>query len=77
MAYRIARAALLAFVDRQISLVESTPPPAELELAVDGRARAPDEAQAVWLGAGLATQIGLALLDEPERFVVDSEEAAR
>ena len=28
-----------------------------------------DEVQALWLGAGLATHVGLAIFEEPERFV--------
>ncbi len=71
MAYRIERTALQAFVARQVLLIESTPLPSDvLGLLRDGDDLGADEAQAVWLGAGLATQIGLALLNEPERFVV-------
>jgi hypothetical protein len=28
-----------------------------------------EEARALWLGAGLATHVGLAIFEEPERFV--------
>ena len=28
-----------------------------------------DEVRALWLGAGLATHVGLAIFEEPERFI--------
>jgi hypothetical protein len=70
MPYRIARHALHAFLERQILLVESTPVPSDLRDVV-GAARdlGDEDIAAIWLGAGLATQVGLALLEEPERFV--------
>jgi hypothetical protein len=78
MAYRIERTALQAFVARQVLLIESTPlPPAVLGLLRDGDDLGADEAQAVWLGAGLATQVGLAILNEPERFVVPTRAGRR
>src|SRR5688500_4100870 len=71
MPYRIARAALQAFVERQILLIESTPmAPDLIELLQDEADLDADRVRAVWLGAGLATQAGLALLPEPERVVV-------
>ena len=71
MPYRIERVALQAFVERQVLLVESTPMPADLiGLLEDGDDLDRDQIHAVWLGAGLATQVGLALVNEPERFVV-------
>ncbi len=71
MPYRIERTALQAFVERQVVLIESTPMPSDLvALLHDEDDLAADEVHAVWLGAGLATQVGLALLNEPERFVV-------
>ena len=73
MRYRIDRAALDAFVARQVDLVESTPLPNEVaQLIADTRdacEMSSHELVAVWLGAGLATQIGLALLEAPERFI--------
>ena len=73
MTYRIDRSALTEFVRRQASLVETTPLPADLAgvLAPDADELGPDELHAVWLGAGLATQIGLALLEAPERFITN------
>jgi len=35
-----------------------------------------DELRAVWLGAGLATQVGLALLEQPDRFITESAPVA-
>jgi hypothetical protein len=71
MPYRIERASLRSFVERQIVLIESTPMPPDLvRLLRDEDDLDTDAARAVWLGAGLATQIGLVLLNEPERFVV-------
>ena len=34
-----------------------------------------EEVRALWLGAGLATHVGLAIFEEPERFVVAHEPA--
>ncbi len=77
MAYRIERTALQAFVARQVLLIESTPlPSGVLGLLRDRDALGADEAQAVWLGAGVATQIGLAIVNEPERFVVPTRRDA-
>ena len=71
MPYRIERVALQAFVERQVLLIESTPVPPDLVgLLRDEDDLGADQVQAVWLGAGLATQVGLALVNEPERFVV-------
>ena len=76
MTYRIARSALHAFVDEQIALIEATPVPADIrQIAPTGDV--PDTVlDGVWLSAGLATQLGLALIDAPERFVEDAPEAA-
>jgi len=70
MPYRIERDALLAFVERQVVLIESTPMPADVSALLGDQDGLADEGHAVWLGAGLATQVGLALMNEPERFVV-------
>jgi len=32
-----------------------------------------EEVHALWLGAGLATHVGLAIFEEPERFVIAHE----
>jgi hypothetical protein len=73
MEYRIDREALGEFVDRQVKLVEAVSIPKLLADVVELRLRheslSQDEAHALWLGAGLATRIGLAIFEEPERFV--------
>jgi hypothetical protein len=69
--YEIARQALHRFVDRQVTLIESTPLPSDLRDIVSAHDLSDDDLQGVWLGAGLATQIGLALIDGPERFVTE------
>ncbi len=67
-AYGIDEPRLLRFVADQVRLIVATPLPAglaeELRRGADGV-----ELDAVWLGAGLATQIGLRLLEHPEVFV--------
>lgn len=74
MEYRVDREALVEFIGRQIELVESASIPelladvVELRMRHEGVSR--DEVQALWLGAGLATHVGLAIFEEPERFVV-------
>ena len=67
MSHRIDRDALVEFVDAQINLVEGTPP-TDLILAITGTLDE-DGLALTWLAAGIATQIGLALMDEPERFI--------
>jgi hypothetical protein len=75
--YRIDREALAAFVVGQVDLVEAGSVPqllaqvVELRLQHDGLSRA--EARALWLGAGLATHVGLAIFEEPERFITAGE----
>jgi hypothetical protein len=73
MNYQIDRRALDEFIGRQVELVESTSIPNLLADIVELRLRheriSRDELHALWLGAGLATHVGLAILEEPERFV--------
>ncbi len=71
MPYQIDRAALDDFLARQVDLVERTPVPDDVAQLVAGEDEtlSADELRAVWLGAGLATHVGLALLEEPERFI--------
>jgi hypothetical protein len=78
MTYRIDRTALAAFVDAQADRVEATPLPDDLVVAFPQTDEdlAGEDLRAVWLGAGLATQIGLALLEAPERFVTRRPVAA-
>ena len=73
MEYRIDREALDEFISRQVELVEATSVPKLLADVVELRLRhesvSRDEMQALWLGAGLATHVGLAIFEEPERFI--------
>jgi hypothetical protein len=69
MTYRIARDELVDFVDRQIRLIEATPLPPDLRALVPAAEVGDDDLSGVWLGAGLATQLGLAIVDRPEAFV--------
>ena len=58
---------------RQIDLVEAGSIPKLLADVVELRLRhesvSRDEVRALWLGAGLATHVGLAIFEEPERFI--------
>jgi hypothetical protein len=74
--YEIARAALHRFVDCQIALIEATPPPADIRDIASAHDLSEEEIHGVWLGAGVATQIGLALVDAPERFVTEAPPGA-
>ncbi|MEI7438662.1 MAG: hypothetical protein WCK20_03220 [Thermoleophilia bacterium] len=65
----IQRDALHAFIDRQLLQVESTPVPNELQPAVEGGSMTADEVHALWMGAGIASQIGMSLVLDPSRFV--------
>jgi hypothetical protein len=75
--YRIDREALAAFVVRQVDLVEEAAMPPLLAQVAQLRLRhesvGSDEVQALWLGAGLATHVGLAIFEEPERFITAGE----
>jgi len=63
----------VAFVVEQVDLVEAGSIPALLADVVELRLRhervSRDEVRALWLGAGLATHVGLAIFEEPERFI--------
>ena len=74
MEYRIDRGALAEFLAEQVALVEAVPLPRAVgELlaarAVYERSHA-QEVRGLWLAAGLATHVGLAICEQPERFVV-------
>ena len=77
MEYRIDREALSEFVARQVDLVEAGSIPTLLADVVELRLRhesvSRDEVRALWLGAGLATHVGLAIFEEPERFITAGE----
>lgn len=73
MEYQIDREALAEFIARQVELVEAASIPKLLADVVELRLRhesvSRDEVRALWLGAGLATHVGLAIFEEPERFI--------
>ena len=73
MDYRIDREGLATFVARQVDLVEAGSIPKLLADVVELRLRhesvSRDEVRALWLGAGLATHVGLAIFEKPERFI--------
>jgi hypothetical protein len=75
MKYRIDHEELSAFLAQQVRLVEHLPVAGE-EAAADGYGDQLDdlEREAVWLAAGIATFIGQAIADEPERFIVAADE---
>jgi hypothetical protein len=77
MEYRIDREALAEFIARQVALVETGSIPKLLADVVELRLRHEsvrrDEVRALWLGAGLATHVGLAIFEEPERFITVGE----
>lgn len=79
MEYRIDRIALDEFIARQVELVESIEIPKLLadvvELRLGHESVGRDEVRALWLGAGLATHVGLAIFKEPERFIAAVEPA--
>ena len=79
MEYRIDREALAEFIAREVELVESLSIPKLLADVVELRLRhecvGRDEVRALWLGAGLATHVGLAIFEEPERFVTATQPA--
>jgi hypothetical protein len=77
MRYRIDQDQLWEFLSRQAKLVERLPAEAT-QAAADGYRDGLDdsEREAVWLAAGIATFIGQAIADEPERFIVEAAERA-
>ena len=77
MRYRIDQDHLWEFLVRQAKLVERLPVEAT-QAAADGYSDGLDdsEREAVWLAAGIATFIGQAIADEPERFIVEAAERA-
>jgi hypothetical protein len=77
MRYRIDQEQLAEFLTRQVRLVERLPVEAA-EAVADGYGDGLDdgEREAVWLAAGVATFIGQAIADEPERFIVAAGQTA-
>lgn len=78
MPYLINRPALDRFIAETLDLIEATPMPAELRdvLPEQSEDLTADGSPAVWLGAGLASQVGLAILEAPERFLEHRTHAA-
>ena len=77
MRYRIDQDQLWEFLARQAKLVERLPAEATQAVADGYRDGLDDsEREAVWLAAGIATFIGQAIADEPERFIVEAAERA-
>ena len=78
MEYRIDREALAEFIARQVELVEAgvdseAARATSSSCASATRASAATRCAALWLGAGLATHVGLAIFEEPERFITAGE----
>ena len=65
----IQRDHLHQFVDRELDRVLATPLPPELAALGAAESYSPDEVRALWVGAGIASQIGLALMLDPGAFV--------
>jgi hypothetical protein len=79
MEYRIDRDALAEFISRQVAQIEAASIPKlradVVELRLRHEAVSRDEVAALWLGAGLATHVGLAIFEEPERFITVADPA--
>ncbi len=79
MQYRVDRGALDEFISRQVELIEAASIPKLLADVVELRLRheavSREEVCALWIGAGLATHVGLAIFEEPERFITAAEPA--
>jgi hypothetical protein len=77
MQYRIDRDALAEFISRQVAQIEAVAIPKLLadvvELRLRHEAASRDEVAALWLGAGLATHVGLVIFEEPERFITAAD----
>lgn len=79
MPYQIDTPRLVAFVEEQAGLIAGIPLPPDLADVCRGPATehelTGDELVAVWLAAGIATQVGLALVESPERFILHAAHA--
>jgi hypothetical protein len=70
--YRIDIEALVEFVTDQVELIESAAipePRTDVATALFHEASSSDELRALWLSAGLATHVGLAIFRDPGRFI--------
>jgi hypothetical protein len=74
---RIDRKGLTEFVAREVEVVEAGWTPESLadlgEPGLRHEAVSREELWALWLAAGLATHVGLAIFEEPERFLTRNE----
>jgi hypothetical protein len=65
--------ALVAFITSQVEKIEAAavaePRHGLAPTALPGERTSSEELRALWLAAGLATHIGLAIFREPERFI--------
>jgi len=64
---RIDREALYRFIDEALARIINTPPPTGMGTLTDGLSAA--EERALWMAAGIASQIGIALMENPLPFV--------
>lgn len=74
MPYLISIEPLVAWVREQAQLVADTPMPDDLADVCRAAPLGPhdlsgDELRAVWLAAGIATQIGLRVVEHPEQWI--------
>ena len=67
---RIDTDALAAFIAQQVEKIHATPIPPELARMADGEKLTEAETLALWYGAGVASQIGMALALEPGAYVI-------
>jgi hypothetical protein len=78
MEYRIDLDALANLISREVELIEASIPKLladVVELRLRHEVASRDEVAALWLGAGLATHVGLAIFEEPERFITVADPA--
>jgi hypothetical protein len=73
MGYGIDLAALVDFVTSQVEKIEAAAVADQYSgiaaTTVPGESTSADELRVLWLAAGLATHVGLAIFREPERFI--------
>lgn len=79
MEYRVDREALDEFIRRQVEMIEAASIPKLVADVVELRFRheavSREEVCALWIGAGLATHVGLAIFEAPEHFITAAEPA--
>jgi hypothetical protein len=65
----VNRESLISFIDRKLLLIESTPIPDDMRALGQEDGMSEEDIRALWVGAGIASQIGMALALEPGPFV--------